>query len=246
MSFKRIRVLHITIILFWLLIWEAAAYLVGASILLVSPRVTFLRLIEMAGTISFWSSILMSMQRIMLGFFIALSIGVVLASASAKWKIIYQFFLPLINVMNAIPIASFVIIALLALSSRNLPVFVAFVTVMPIIFHNTYKGILSADEKMLEMAAVFRVSWWKKAYYIYFKTTAPFVISAASVGIGFAWKSGIAAELIGIVHGTIGANLHQARVFLQTADVFAWTITIVLLSYVMEKVFHKLFGVLAN
>ena len=246
MSFKGIRALHIIIILFWLLVWEVAAYLVGVGILLVSPRVTLFRLIELAGTSSYWASIFMSMQRIMLGFFIALTVGVLLAAASAKWKIIYQFFLPLINVMNAIPIASFVIIALLAFSSRNLPVFVAFVTVLPIIFHNTYKGILSADDKMLEMAKLFRVKWWKKTYYIYFMTTAPFVISAASVGIGFAWKSGIAAELIGIVHGTIGANLHQARVFLQTADVFAWTITIVMLSFIMEKAFQKLFGVLVK
>ena len=244
MLFKNSRVLHIIVLLFWFLVWEVAAYLVGVSLLLVSPRAVLLRLAELSATPLFWASISMSIRRIMLGFFIALLFGVLLAAASAKWKLAHILFLPLINVMNAIPIASFVIIALLAFSSRNLPVFVAFVTVFPIIFHNTYKGIMSTDIQLLEMSYVFRVSWWKKIYYIYFKTAAPFVLSAASVGIGFAWKSGIAAELIGIVHGTIGASLHQARVFLLTADVFAWTVTIVLLSYVMEKVFQKVFRLL--
>ena len=246
MLFKNTRVLHILIILFWVLVWQVAASIIGASILLVSPWETLVRLFELSRTGAYWSSIFMSMQRIMLGFFFALFFGVLLAVFSAKWKIVHMFFLPVVNVMNAIPIASFVIIALLAFSSRNLPVFVAFVTVMPIIFHNTHKGILSTDPLLLEMARVFRLSIWKRGYFIYFKSTAPFVLSAASVGIGFAWKSGIAAELIGIVQGTIGASLHQARVFLMTSDVFAWTITIVLLSFVMEKVFQKVFGLLAR
>lgn len=246
MLFKNTRVLHIFIILFWLLVWQVAATLIGASVLVVSPWQTLVRLTQLAGSQLFWSSIFMSMQRIMLGFFLALFFGVLLAIFSAKWKIVHLLFLPLVNVMNAIPIASFVIIALLAFSSRNLPVFVAFVTVAPIIFHNTHKGILSTEPLILEMAKVFRLSLWKRGFYIYFKSTAPFVLSAASVGIGFAWKSGIAAELIGIVQGTIGASLHQARVFLMTADVFAWTVTIVLLSYVMEKVFQKVFGALVR
>ena len=82
---------------------------------------------------------------------------------------------------------------------------------------------------------------WKQIIYIYVKTVAPYVLSAATAGIGFAWKSGIAAELIGVVRGTIGASLHTARIFLQTADLFAWTITIVLLSYAMERAFALIF-----
>ena len=246
MSFKGIRAIHIAVAVFWLLVWELAAFLVDAGILLVSPRVTFVRLTELARTQLFWASIGMSLQRILLGFVLALTIGVLLASAASKWKTVHSFVQPLVNIMNAIPIASFVVIALLAFSSRNLPVFISVVMVMPIVFHNTMNGIRSADVGMLEMARVFRVSLWKRAYYIYFKTAMPFVLSAASVGIGIAWKSGISAELIGIVPGTIGQNLHQARVFLQTADVFAWTVTIVLLSFAMEKLFKKLFDRLSE
>jgi len=114
-------------------------------------------------------------------------------------------------------------------------IFVPFVMVLPIIFHNTYKGIAATDAKLLQMAKVFRVPWWKTMWHIYAKSTHPFVLAAMQVGIGFAWKSGIAAELIGQVSGTIGGNLHIARIHLQTADLFAWTVAIVLLSYAMEK-----------
>jgi NitT/TauT family transport system permease protein len=209
---------------------------------IVSPRAAFLRLFELGATADFWTSIGFSLGRIMTGFALALTAGVAIAALAAASKLFHRLVLPAINVVNAIPIASFVVIALMAVRSGNLSVFIAFVTVLPIVFYNTHKGIVSTDPNLLEMARVFNVPMWKKAVYIYLKTVAPYVLSAASAGIGFAWKSGIAAELIGVVSGTIGANLHTARLFLQTADLFAWTIAIVFLSYVMDRLFRLVFG----
>jgi len=178
----------------------------------------------------------------MCGFALALAVGVIIAVVSSTSRVFQILIQPAMNVINAIPIASFTVIALLAVRSENLSIFVSFITVLPIIYHNTHKGILSTDPKLLEMAKIFNVPSWKKAVYIYLKTVAPYVLAGANVGIGFAWKSGIAAELIGVVRGTIGASLHNARIFLLTADLFAWTIAIVLLSYVMERVFRLVFG----
>jgi len=228
------------IIIFWLLIWELASFLIDSRIIIVSPRTTFARLFELGQTVNFWQSILASMYNIMRGFGLALVFGITIAIVSAKVKIFYMLILPAINVMNAIPFASFVILVLFALGNPS--VFVPFVMVLPIIFHNTYKGIVNTDPQLLEMARVFRVPFWKKAVYIYLKTVAPYIISAAQVGIGFAWKSGIAAELFGVMRGTIGGNLHSARIHMETADLFAWTITIIILSYAMEKLFLLLFG----
>jgi len=233
---------HVPIILFWLLVWEVANALIPSNLLIVSPRETFARLFVLGQTSSFWQSIGTSLGRIMYGFFLALGAGIVIATISAKFKIFHILVLPAINTINAIPIASFTILALMAMQSANLPVFVAFVTVLPIVFFNTHKGIVNTDPLLLEMASIFDVSPWKKVVYIYVKTVSPFILSAANAGIGFAWKSGIAAELIGVVRGTIGANLHTARIFLQTADLFAWTIAIVLLSYIMEKAFRLIFN----
>lgn len=221
--------------------WETAAFVIASDIIIVSPRVTFARLLSLTQTVEFWQSIATSLGRILRGFLLALGAGVIFAAFSARFRVFHRLVLPAINVINAVPIASFTILALMAFHSSNLSIFVAFVTVLPIVFYNTYKGIESTDEKLLEMANIFRVPSHKKIRYIYLKTVAPFVVSAATTGIGFAWKSGIAAELIGVVRGTIGANLHAARIFLNTADLFAWTIAIVLLSYVMERALRLIF-----
>jgi len=230
----------VPVALFWLLVWEGIAAAVGAGIIIASPRAAFARLFALAQTGNFWLSIGGSMHRIMLGFFLALAIGIILAVGCVASKLIYRLIHPAVNVINAIPLASFVVVAIFYFR-HSLATFVAFIMVMPIIFHNTYKGIRATDPALLEMARVFRVSHGKRTRYIYVKTVAPFLLSAASVGIGIAWKSGISAEMIGIARGTIGGGLHAARMNLLTADVFAWTIAIVALSYAIDKLFALIF-----
>jgi len=237
---KKPIISHIAIAAFWFAVWELFNFLIPSRIIIVSPRAAFLRLFELARTYTFWLAIGTTLGRVLIGFLLAMCTGIILAALSSRFIFIRRLFQPAVNVMNAIPIASFVILALMAVSARNLSVIISFVTVLPIVYHNTLEGITATNVQLLQMANVFRVGVWKKIWFIYRKTVSPFIFSAASAGIGFAWKSGIAAELIGVVRNTIGGNLHMARIFLETADVFAWTIAIVLLSYVMEKVFKQL------
>lgn len=227
-------------IVFWLLIWEAASVLIDNPFVLVSPRVVFAALVRMAITAEFWQSIGFSIRRIFAGFLCALSLGVILAALSARFKLFQIFVLPAFNVIKSVPVASFTLLALMWLSAANLSTFISFVTVLPIVYFNTVKGIESTSPALLEMAYIFQVSAWKKIRHIYFQAALPYTLSAAGTGLGFAWKSGIAAELIGFSRGSIGASLGTARSFLLTAELFAWTITIVLLSYIMEKAFFLL------
>ena len=226
---------NISIISFWLIIWWLVSFFVSNHILLVGPVETFARLADLAGSTGFWLSILNSLERIVYGFSLALVFGIIIATFAGRFKLFHMVVMPFFGVIKSIPVASFTIIAIFWVGSSNLSVFIAFVTVVPIIFFNTYQGIVDTDPQLLEMAHVFKISAYKKVRYIYLRTVAPYVISSVKSGFGFAWKAGIAAELIGVAPDTIGFNLHMSRVFLQTADLFAWTFTIVILCYVIEK-----------
>jgi NitT/TauT family transport system permease protein len=229
-----------TAVVFWLAVWHITSEIIANSIIIVSPIAAFARLFELAGQGFFWQSVGASLVRIMAGFLLAMAAGVVVAALTSGIKFLYTLTLPMFNIVKSIPVASFIILAWMWMSSQNLSTFIAFVTVLPIVYFNTYEGIKTTDEKLLQMARVFRVRPHKRVRDIYFPAVVPHVVSAASSGLGFAFKSGIAAEVIGLARDTIGFNLHTARIFLQTEDVFAWTIAIVLLSYAMEKVFTLL------
>jgi len=233
-------------VVFWLAVWHVASEIIANTIIIVSPIVAFTRLFELVFEPHFWSAIGASLTRIISGFLLAMLAGVVTAAITANIRFLYALTLPVFNIIKSIPVASFIILAWMWMDSQNLSAFIAFITVLPIVYFNTYQGIKGTDEGLLQMARVFKVPVYKKVAHIYFPATAPHIIAAASSGLGFAFKSGIAAELIGLARNTIGFNLHTERIFLQTADVFAWTIAIVLLSYVMEKIFVLLMKGLKN
>ena len=232
-------------VLFWLGVWQLMAmvleriYLHGA-LLLPSPVAALVRLGEMAVTAEFWQTVAMSSGRILGGFVIACLLGTVLAALSARFALLRELLQPLLACVKAVPVASFIILALMWLSSRHLSLFISFLMVFPVIYSNVLSGILQTDRQLLEMAKVFRVPAGRLLRGIYLPQVMPYFRTACSLSLGLCWKSGIAAEVIGMPEGTIGEHLHTVKVYFETADLFAWTLVIVLVSVGFEKLFLRL------
>ena len=231
-------------ILFWLVIWQIAAMKLNSSIILVSPLDTVKRLCGLAAESVFWKSILFSAGRVLIGFALGLIAGTVLALVSAKVRLIRTLFSPLISAMKSIPVASFTILALIWIGSKNLSILVSFLICVPIVCANILEGIDSLDPKLSEMADIFKIPPWRRFVGVYLSQLLPFFRSASRLAIGLCWKSGVAAEVIGIPNGSFGEKLYKSKVYLETADLFAWTITVILLSWLCEKLFIMLVDLL--
>lgn len=223
--------------LFWLLIWQIAAVKIGSNIILVSPLDTVKRLVSLTAESVFWKSILFSAGRVLLGFALGLTAGTVLALVSARVRLIRTLFSPLISAMKSIPVASFTILALIWIGSKNLSVLVSFLICVPIVCANMLEGMDRLDPKLSEMADIFKIPPWRKFVGVYLSQLLPFFRSASRLAIGLCWKSGVAAEVIGIPNGSIGEKLYKSKVYLETADLFAWTITVILISWLCEIFF---------
>ena len=65
----------------------------------------------------------------------------------------------------------------------------------------------------------------------------PYLLTGCRLGLGLCWKAGVAAEVIGVPTGSIGEKLYHAKIYLNTPDLFAWTIVIILISFLFEKLF---------
>lgn len=224
-------------VLFWLIVWQIISVCVNSKILLVSPIDTVCRLWELLPSLDFWSSVFFSMTRILLGFLLGLVLGTALAVFSGKFPIIRTLFSPLISVMKSIPVASFTILALFWVGSENLSVLVSVLICVPIVCSNMLEGIDSLDKKLDEMARVFKIPAGRRFAGVYLSQLLPYFRSASRLAIGLSWKSGVAAEVIGIPDGSIGERLFMSKIYLETADLFAWTLVVVLLSFLCEKLF---------
>ncbi len=109
-----------------------------------------------------------------------------------------------------------------------------------------YSGVLTAmkntDRSLLEMAALFKVPFGRRLRMIHLPHLAPYLLSACGVAAGMTWKAGVAAEVIGMVPGSVGEKLYNAKIYFENADLLAWTLIIILLSAAMEKAFVFLLG----
>lgn len=243
---KHSEPVRIWAVILWFAVWQIAAMLMHQSILLVSPVQVIVRLFQLAVTAAFWKSVGYSLCRIALGFIMGVIAGTLLAALSARFRRAEELLAPLMLAIRSVPVASFIILALIFFSSKNLAVFISFLMVLPILYASILEGIRSADRQLLEMAKLFRVAPLRCVRYIYLPQVFPFFQSACGSALGLCWKSGIAAEVIGMPVGSIGEKLQQAKIYLDTPDLFAWTLVIVLISLAFERFFSWLTAAIYN
>ena len=219
----------------WLLLWQLASIAVGLPLLLPSPLAVLLRLGQLCTGADFWLTVASSLLRILLGFLLGVLFGTALAGLCWRFRLIDALARPLLGVLKSTPVASFIILALVWVKTTWLATVISFSMVLPLIYANVREGIDSADRQLLEMAQVFRLSRRKTFRYCYLPAILPFFLSAISSALGFAWKSGIAAEVLGRPARAIGSQIYDSKIYLETPDLFAWTLVVILLSVLLER-----------
>ena len=237
---KKSRKKQLISILFWLAVWQAAAMLIGQEVFLVSPVQALVMLVELLPQAEFWQRVAFSTGRILLGFLLGAVSSVLLAVAAEKSDWVEALLSPVMQLVKATPVASFIILALVWVSGSSLSVLISFLMVLPVLYGAVRTGIESVDVQLLEMAKVFRLPLGKRLRAIWLPEVLPAFRQGCSVALGICWKSGVAAEVIGLPDGSIGDALYRAKITLSTGELFAWTFVIIVLSSVFEKLFMAL------
>lgn len=225
---------------FWLLLWEIASQAVGQEILIPSPIVVFKRLGALVITTDFWLTALHSLWNVLQGFFWGAIAGVLAAVLVSVSPVLAALLRPVIAAAKATPVASFIILALVWIARAAVPAFIAGLIVFPVVCGNVAEGIRQIDRELLEKAKLHRVSRWRTFLYVALPGVFPHLLSALSTSLGLAWKAGIAAEVLSVPKDTIGTELYNSKIYIETPDLFAWTLVVIVLSLVIETGFVRL------
>ena len=243
---KNKKSIRLWAVIIWLILWQLLSMYLDSDILLASPIKVLKSLYGMLGLASFWNSILFTFIRIFAGLLIANVLGIVFAALSYISKGFRDLISVPVAVIKATPVASFIILVLIWIPSRNLSVFISFLMAFPVIYTNILQGLVSMDEKMLQMASVFKIPLKRRLRFIYVPEVIPYYQAAASLSNVLSFKAGIAAEIIGLPQGSIGERLYQAKIYLETPELFAWTIVIIVLSIVFNRAFSYVINLFMN
>lgn len=239
---KQDRIFLTAATLFWVALWQLLATIANRDLLipLPTPMTTARALLALAGTSDFWISVGASLLRICSGFLAALVLGTLCALIASRCRIFRILTAPLLALIRAIPVASFTILVFLWVSRNRIPSVITFLTVFPIIWANVEAGADAMDIRLLEMAKVFGMSPWDTLRKIFLPGLRPFFLSAVAGGMGFAWKSGVAAEVICRTDRSLGSLLWASKSILEYHEVFAETLVIVLMSGLLQHLTKRL------
>lgn len=231
---------------FWLGVWALAAHGFGKPLLFPSPLSVLKTLWKLLGTKEFYIATGTSLGNILTGTVCAILCACILAVVTSQVRFIRELIHPIMAVVKATPVASFIILMLLFLGPVKVPAFITFLIVLPIVWTNLDQGIQNVDPQLKEVTKMYRFSLTKRLRVLIFPSVKPYFLSACKTAIGLAWKAGVAAEIIAMPKGTIGTMIGEAKLYIMSAEMFAWTLTVVLLSLAIEFGVSYLFSKFDN
>ena len=225
----------VAIVIAWLLLWQLAGMLIKNPILFATPLETAKALLENFGDPDFWYIAGMTLLRISAGFALGLILGILLAALCRAIPCLEEFLHPLVYLMKTVPVVCFVVLFLIWWGSSFLSVAISFLMVFTAVYFSTLEGLKAVRKDMLEMAQVYRLPFHTRLFYLYRPALEPFLMGSLKTSLGFAWKSGVAAEVIGLPLYSVGEQIYLAKVSLDTAGIFAWTAVVCVMSILFEK-----------
>lgn len=225
---------------FWLLVWQIAAWAVGRDLLLPGPWTVLKTLAALVGTAVFWKTTALTLLRIFAGMLAGTALGTALAVLTCASAWCGRLLSPLVKVIRATPVASFILLVLLWVSTGRVPGVISALMVLPVLWGNVTRGIRETDPQLLELAAAYRFGRGRTLKLVYVPCVAPYFAAGVETALGLAWKAGVAAEVLCRPKLAIGTQVFFSRTYMETADLFAWTVVVILLSFLLESVLVRL------
>ena len=204
-------------------------------VLLPGPLEVAAALVRLVPSAGFWGKVGFSAARILGGLALAYALAAALAWAAAAAPAIRALLAPPLVAIRATPVACVVVLLLIWAGSANVSLLAVLLMALPGLYFSLEEGLASVDARMSDLLWVHGVRGVRRALALTWPSAQPFVLASSRAVVGMAWKAGVAAELIGSPLGSIGERIYQAKLLLDTADLFAWTIVVVALSALSER-----------
>lgn len=177
---------------------------------------------------------LKTLERFFIAYSFSVITGILTGMAAFRWKTLRDILWPVILSLQATPVISWILLALLWFSSGYIPFFILWVFILPIIAINMYEGLSQTDTKLIEMARVYRFSEKNTFFKIYLPSSLPFLRAGMKISANSSLKVLVTAEIIGRLSSGIGSTMNNAWLNIDTASLLGWTIFLVVITHLLE------------
>ncbi|HAE42909.1 MAG TPA: ABC transporter permease [Clostridiales bacterium] len=235
---NRNRLIGIVLILFF---WQALYIIINRDIYLPSPLNVIRSFVQISTDKDFFAVITNTTIRVLLSFFLSATTGILFGLTCGLNKTAYEIFEPVIVLIRSTPVISVIIIALIWFKSDFAPVFAGFLMCFPVIWSNVVQGVKSTDPHLIEMSRIYKIKPTRIIMTVYLPSAKPFITAGLTTSLGLAWKVIAAAEVLSLPKYGIGSKLHDSKIYLESDKLLAWTLLIIMISYVFELILKLFF-----
>jgi NitT/TauT family transport system permease protein len=221
----------------WLVVWQLASVAVGSQLLLAGPLETLATLARLLPTPEFWAAVGFSFVRVALGFLVAFCLSLALAAAAQRSSFVAELVAVGLGAIKSVPVVCIVVLLLMLVGSRNVSAVAVFLVTLPALYFSAREALANLDPGMRELLDACGVYGRRRLFGHVWPSMHPFLVATCKNVVGMGWKAGVAAELIGMPLGSMGERIYQTKLLLESGELFAWTIVVVLLAAASERVF---------
>lgn len=180
--------------------------------------------------------LMISFRRVLEGFAIASVVGISVGFFMGLFAAVNRMLSSIINILRPIPVIALIPIFIIILGvgeAANLSIIIIG-AVWPILL-NTVAGVLSVDQKLVEVAYVYGLSRKKIIFQILLPSALNHILTGLRLGIGGAWVSVVAAEMIGATSG-IGYMIMFAKSLAQAANMYVLVLVIGVIGFLVDRI----------
>lgn len=217
--------------------------IISRDIYLPSPYNVISSFVQITSDKDFFAVLSSTTFRVLLSFLISTVTGVLIGIFCGLNKTVYEVFEPFIVLIRSTPVISIIIIALIWFRSDYAPVFTGFLMCFPVVWSNVVQGIKNTDHHLIEMSKIYRVKPMQIIRTVYIPSAKPFIAAGLTSSLGLAWKVIAAAEVLSLPRYAIGSKLHDSKIYLESDRLIAWTLLIIIISYLFELILARLFSI---
>ncbi len=240
-TIKNKKLFSIFIIVVILIIWEITALGVDKEILIPTPKATFVSLFKIIQSKNFLIIVFSTLKRTFISFFISLFLALIFGTLSGLFKNLFHIIEPIIAIIRSTPTMAIIILALIWLGGERAPVLIGFIVVFPILYSSVYRGIVQTDEKLIQMAKSYDVKRGIILKDIYIPSIKSYLLAGINAALGLCFKVMISAEVLGQPKYAMGTSLYMQKINLDMAGVFAWSIILIVIAVLFEKLVSLFF-----
>lgn len=186
---------------------------------------------------AFWHAFAGTLIRTLAAFLIAFALAVIFAVCASVSDMVRSFFAPIVSVLRTVPTMAVILVLLLWTSHSVAPVIVSLLVLFPALYAAMLSSLDEVRANYGLLTRAFKVPPLRKIFKLYLPLAAPAVLSQVGSVLSMGLKITVSGEVLAQTFRSLGGMMQDAQLGLNISALFALTVLVVLLGFLLEGIF---------